>query len=304
MNDKDFKSIMDSQLSALRWTADDSRHVFEKAKGEQKVKKKLSLGLVLALALILAATAALAAYTLTRSPEANIMVRARQALSEKYGLTSETIGLFAWSVEKTDGQTVVTLTGDGYHVSLIGVYTVTFDKDGKATATWSYDDADKALYESGDLNCPIWAEKQMETALKNPDEASRISAALYDSYTKEHPESVPTPQPLPELKEGEVWWQGEILHEGTPGEGDMAREDALKIAYQALEEDFGIPSDILTDVDKEQGDNSFVVRENGGTLWGFNFYAIKDGMEMGLGVVLDAKTGEIMLTSIITGGNG
>ena len=235
MNKIDLQQTVDRRLSALRWTQDDSRTVFEQLKGEKKVKKKLSLGLVLALILILAATAALAAFALNRAPQADIVNRARQALYGKYGLNAQTVGLFTWSVEKQGDTEAVTFTGDGYHVSLLGVYTVVFDKDGKASASWSYDDADKALYESGDMSCPIWAQKQMAAALSNPEKASEISVALYKAYQSEHKERpAVTPQPIPDLKEGETWWQGEILRAGTPGENDMSKEEAIKIAQAVI----------------------------------------------------------------------
>lgn len=305
MNKIDLQQTMDRRLSALRWTQDDSRTVLEQLKGEQKVKKKLSLGLVLALILILAATAALAAYALNRAPQADIVNRARQALYDKYGLTAQTIGLFTWSVEKQGDMETVTFTGDGYHVSLLGVYTVAFDKDGKASASWSYDDADKALYESGDMSCSIWAQKQMAAALSNPEKASEISVALYKAYQSEHKETpAVTPQPIPDLKVGETWWQGEILRAGTPGENDMSKEEAIKIAQAVILEDYGF-SEKNCDVWEVVDENvEFNTRENKNSVWCISVYAVKDGVEMGIGVVLDAQTGEVLLSNIITGGNG
>lgn len=305
MNKIDLQQTMDRRLSALRWTQDDSRTVLEQLKGEQKVKKKLSLGLVLALILILAATAALAAFALNRAPQADIVNRARQALYGKYGLNAQTVGLFTWSVEKQGDTEAVTFTGDGYHVSLLGVYTVVFDKDGKASASWSYDDADKALYESGDMSCPIWAQKQMAAALSNPEKASEISVALYKAYQSEHKERpAVTPQPIPDLKEGETWWQGEILRAGTPGENDMSKEEAIKIAQAVILEDYGF-SEKNCEVWEVVDENvEFNTRENKHSVWGISVYAVKDGVEMGIGVVLDAQTGEVLLSNIITGGNG
>lgn len=48
---------------------------------------------------------------------------------------------------------------------------------------------------------------------------------------------------------------------------------------------------------------NFHTRENGGTLWGFSIVIEKDGMLMDCGIMLDGKTGEVLLTNIITGAN-
>jgi len=54
------KPILDSQLSWLDWTPEDSHKMLRQMRGETKVKKKLSLALVLALAICLLAATALA----------------------------------------------------------------------------------------------------------------------------------------------------------------------------------------------------------------------------------------------------
>lgn len=54
------KPLIDSQLSMLDWTDENTLKVMNRIKGEEKVKKKLSLAMVLALTLVLLAVAALA----------------------------------------------------------------------------------------------------------------------------------------------------------------------------------------------------------------------------------------------------
>jgi hypothetical protein len=54
------KPILDSQLSAIDWTPEDTLNMLRQMRGETKVKKKLSWALVLALALVLLAVSALA----------------------------------------------------------------------------------------------------------------------------------------------------------------------------------------------------------------------------------------------------
>lgn len=54
------KPILDSQLSGLDWTPEDSMRMLRLVRGDIKVKRKLSLALVLAMALLLLAASALA----------------------------------------------------------------------------------------------------------------------------------------------------------------------------------------------------------------------------------------------------
>jgi hypothetical protein len=54
------KPILDSQLSAIDWTPEDTLNMLRQMRGETKVKKKLSWALALALAIVLLAVSALA----------------------------------------------------------------------------------------------------------------------------------------------------------------------------------------------------------------------------------------------------
>ena len=98
------KEIVDRELSGLRWQPRNRNAVLARTKGEPKMKKRLSAGLILAVVLTLAAVSALAVYALTRSPEAEAIYQARQAVMDAYGLTAETMGLFHAEHEETDGR--------------------------------------------------------------------------------------------------------------------------------------------------------------------------------------------------------
>ena len=82
------REIADRELSALRWEARNRNAVLARTKGAVKMKKRMSVGLIVALILALGAVSALAAYALTRSPEAQAMHEARQALRDAYGLSA------------------------------------------------------------------------------------------------------------------------------------------------------------------------------------------------------------------------
>ena len=76
------KEIVDRELSGLRWQPRNRNAVLARTKGEPKMKKRLSAGLILAVVLTLAAVSALAVYALTRSPEAEAIYQARQAVMD------------------------------------------------------------------------------------------------------------------------------------------------------------------------------------------------------------------------------
>ena len=299
-NDAIHDSLLEN-MSGLRVTRQRHSELMNNIIGGKPMKKKLTAGLALAIVLIILTATAFAAYMLLWSPQADAQSRARQALADAYGLTPETIGCFIAS-ERQDGDTwTVTFTGDGFNPGLLGTYTVVLADD-SASASWSHDDVDRALWEDGDLLAPVWGQPQIMKALREPDAANAAQAELL----KDTPvEIIPreTPPGGPEsFTEGTAYWNGEFIRISTPGEGDLTEEQAREIAYQALMEEFGLTREELDAGIAVQSD--FYTRENGGTLWGFSINILKDGVEWGCGVTMDGQTGEILMTNVVTGGNG
>ena len=155
------KEIVDRELSGLRWQPRNRNAVLARTKGEPKMKKRLSAGLILAVVLTLAAVSALAVYALTRSPEAEAIYQARQAVMDAYGLTAETMGLFHAEHQKTeDGWRVTFRALTNVDPERAGVYTVEKTADGM-TAAWSHDGLDPALWRGGDLTAPAYGQEQL-----------------------------------------------------------------------------------------------------------------------------------------------
>lgn len=300
MNNPISESISEN-LSGLYITPGHHAQLMRNITGGSKVKKKLTTSLVLAMALILLAITAFAAIILTRSPQADALARARAALSEKYGLTPDVIGTFNL-FDKQEGDTwTVLATSATFHPSLVGEYTVVLDKDG-AAATWSHDNADKAAWEKAGLESPVWGQPQIAEALRNPDAADKINIKLHQESPVGPDPNMPGPEVLKGRSEDESYWNGEIIKAGQPGPDDLTRDKALEIAKQAIMEDFG-----LSQAEVDAGEiisERFSLRESGGTLWGFSIYMEKDGVAWDCGITMDGKTGEVLYTSIITGGNG
>ncbi|MGI6695006.1 MAG: hypothetical protein ACOX6O_02045 [Christensenellales bacterium] len=294
------KASISENLAGLYITPARHQQLMTHITGGTKVKKKLTLSLVMAIAFILLAVTAFAAIVLSRSPQADALTRARKALVEKYGLTHATLGNFnAFDKQEGDKWTVTFISGF-LHPSLVGEYKVILDKD-SAQASWSFDHVDKASWEKSGLEAPVWGQPQLAEALSNPAAAEAINMKRYQEDPTLSNPNMPGPEVLEGQGEDAAYWNGEIVREGIPGKDDLTRDQALEIACQAFAEDFG-----LTRAELEAGSvnhENFHTRENGGTLWGFGIVIEKDGMLMDCGIMLDGKTGEVLLTNIITGAN-
>jgi hypothetical protein len=295
------RSSLHENLSGLTITRRQHNELMNSITGGTPMKKKLTAGLVLAIVLIVLAVTAVAAYMLLWSPQADAVSLARQALSKVYGLTPETMGCFITNAEQNGDAWTVTFTGEAYNPGLLGTYTVVVT-DGGAAASWTHDDVDPAVWKNGGLSSPVWGQPQIAEALRNPETANTAQAALIPAN-----QPVPTPRTTPpggpeSFAEGTSYWNGEFIRLSEPGDDDLTMEQALAIAYQALIADFD-----LTREELEAGEivySDFNIRENGGTLWGFDIHILKDGVYWGCGVMLDGKTGEVLLTNVVTGGNG
>ncbi len=265
------------------------------------MKKKMRWATALACALLILSVTALAVTLVQRSEPSSVTVTANQALKDKYGLTDGTIGLFVKQATQTGDEWTVDYIPDGYAPALLGQYRVLV-KDGKATdATWSYDDTDVDWQNSEGLASPVWGQKQMAYALTHPDEASAVSAPRYEQAS-----ALPTPPP--DRQDGDAWWMGELVYPAEPTADDLTKEQAVAIARQALMEEYGLTAADL-DGAVQRGEDAddetlFYTRESGNPVWTLGFWLVKDGVEMDIGVVVDARTGEILLTNLMTGGNG
>ena len=304
MNEKlDMKQMFDRHFRSLRFQDAGRQTVMDRAHGKEEpvMKKKMSVALAVAIVLTLTLVTALAAVAVMHSDQANKVNLSREALYEKYGLTPKTLGLFVCEGGEENGEYTLTWNCNTYHPSLTGVYT-TVVKNGKATAAWTYDDTDQAVYDSGALSAPVWGHKQLEASFADKEKASGYSLALSaqdrENEINETPDHVSEP-----LADVEWIWQDEILHEAEPGENDLSAEQAYAIAVQALVEDFGMDADEIA-ANTAILEEDFLLRENGNGVWDICLYLILDGVDYDCAVWLDGATGEVLTIDVGTGGNG
>ena len=283
------REIVDRELSGLRWQPRNRHAVLARTKGEPKMKKRLSAGLILAVVLTLAAVSALAVYALTRSPEAEAIYQARQAVMDAYGLTAETMG---WRV------TFRALTN--VDPERAGVYTVEKTADGM-TAAWSHDGLDPALWRGGDLTAPAYGQEQLLYALNEGQEEALELA-------RENAASGPAQTPsvsAPVNEDASVWMD---VREVEPGPGEISLAEAKEIMRSAAQEELGLTgaeaAAVGTAEDFDEAGARLVEDNTGRRMWEFAVEVDVGDTHISGGVFVDANTGEIVLFDYASGGNG
>lgn len=295
------KEIVDRELSGLRWQPRNRNAVLARTKGEPKMKKRLSAGLILAVVLTLAAVSALAVYALTRSPEAEAIYQARQAVMDAYGLTAETMGLFHAEHEETDGGWRVTFRAlTNVDPERAGVYTVEKTADGM-TAAWNHDGLDPALWRGGDLTAPAYGQEQLLYAL---NEGQEEALALARENAASGPVQTPSVS-APVNENASVWMD---VREVEPGPGEISLAEAKEIMRAAAREELGLTgaeaAAVGTAEDFDEAGARLVEDNAGRRMWEFAVEVDVGDTHISGGAFVDAYTGEIVLFDYASGGNG
>lgn len=266
------------------------------------MKKKVRLSFIIVMVLILLTATAFALYAIQRSPQADAVRTARQALTEKYGLSAEAFGLFHTKAIQEDKKWIVTLASNdsGIPASLLGEYTVTLEGDRLANAVWSHDHVDPSQWKNGDVHAQAWGQPQIEKSLRGDPEAVAVRMAAWEEQ-----EAQTTPNPTPEIpatQEGEYYYDGELAKMTTPPSDAVTQAQALEIAKQAIMEEYGVPREILETADVVTCE--YIVTQSGAGLWQCHLYFVYNQVEWGCGVSMEGKTGEVLSIGSVTGGNG
>ena len=285
--------------------------------------KRRSLFSILIASFLLApliATALAASAPLSRSAQAEAILQARRALSAEYGLTPETIGLFHMELEQDGDMWTVQFYPIGFYPHPLGEYRVTLAPGNEPETHWSYDDIDPEIWQSGGLDNPVWGQIQLLKALEDRQAAVDALSRMDPAWVTEEPYMPEMPPGVESLREDESIWFGQTLRDAKPGPKDIPLEDAVAIAAQAIIEESSITAEeintatVLVNIETATAEETaanviladFRERDGGSSLWmfSFQFYFHGGGIAQDWGVVVDAGTGEILFTNIITGGNG
>lgn len=301
----EFRQLVDRRLSSLQWDERRTRRVLQalEPEGGKVMKRKLTLSLALMMAIALMASVAFAAVTLIYSPSASAVNQARSALIEQYGLTHTTLGLFTQGLSM-DGD-AITVTFDGSWMAAYGgnagEYAVTL-RDGEVIASWTHDEADPALWQSGAPDAPIWGQPQLETFLREKTIGGTvINAPDADESSVAYEFATCTPEPAPA---GEP----ELVHiqiiEVAPSPDDLSKDEALAITRAALMESYGLSeAEIADDVDVDSC-RLLQIGDYSPRVWSISAWCQMDGFDWRMYIEIDASTGEILILDMQTGGNG
>lgn len=202
------KPILDSQLSGIDWTPEETRNMLRQMKGEPQVKKKISMALALALALMMLALSALAV-TLWKN------------YYDKIAQNEGEIGYFdSWSGEKR-AEFVLAMQAEGVNFDKEQIRKLedkaTPDAEKKKIATDLILDKYPGMQEGTITAISILeAEKGPLPGWSMEDKAA-YTQMLVKTNTLGYDE--------------EMYW--------LPGEGDIPQETALKTADAAIKKEFG-----------------------------------------------------------------
>lgn len=280
----DFKQLVDRNLSGLRWDERRQARVLRalEPEGGTSMKRKMTMAIALAAALVMMASVAVAAVLVTYSPAAHAKKLATQAMYDTYGFDRSTLGLL---------HGVVTADGVRYYpdrylpVERIGEYLVKIDGE-TVTATWTHDDKDVALWQSGDPNAPVWGVKQLTAYLAVDPRDRGVWLAAYTTAEIHAPAVTPVPEEMAGVNT--VQQQN----------GDLPLTQAMAYADAALMDVFGMTEGEVAAIDHDV--DARVIVENGRRIWMLT-YGDGEGMYY---INLDASTGEILDIGMTTGGNG
>ena len=241
--------------------------------------------------------------------------QARQLLMAQYGLTRETLGLFASEVTEEADERVVTFTPTMWDDELTGVYTVRFQND-KTTASWTYDDTNPALWQEGDFSAPIWGSAQLEAYLaEGPNHeasGSYVQSHIRDTdHLLETRESIPDPDTDIEsgFWDGERWvpqrWDGQRwIYDDDWAEGDLTYAQAEEIARAALAETFELTESAAAEIDFFNAILYPNPMEDERRTWTIHGFLYENGVDLNMYAYIDAQSGEVLRIGLETGGNG
>ena len=225
------------------------------------------------------------------SPEVEALYKANAALMDKYGHTHATLGLFAPKVHLYGETALVTYAINDGNVSaqLAGEYFVLNTED-IAHAFWSHDDADAALWQSGDLNSPAWGVKQLTAYL---DESPMTRFDFCEPYASaHHPSALNSEYAAAPI-------------EPVSKDNRAAAEQAAAQARIALQRMYGLSDEIAARLDW-YADMSYAIHyRDGHSEW---FLMLQDNADVldpiSYTVTLDAKTHQVMKIRHASGGVG
>ncbi len=282
-----FKQAIDHTLSGVHGDAFLTQRILARAeKGAKPVKYHFPKGVLIALIVILCMGTVAVAAGFNYGAGVQAQKAANSILLEKYGISSESLGLFVVETSVDEHGTHVHYSALPFlPMDRIGEYEVLITENG-TEVTWSHDDKEPALWESGEPECPYWGEKQLQAylAVDGNERDEWLGGYRAEGFEPVDPRSV-----YDTLEYSVV----------EPEEGDLTSRQVREYAKTAVVDVYG-----LTEEEAAQLEVTIYPEllrcTDGRRLWdvGFGTY------ECSFRILLDAETGEVVHIKMESGGNG
>lgn len=281
-----FREAIDHTLTALEGNPCLYQRVVANAeKGEKTMKHWIPKGLVIALiTLFCMGAVAVAAVLLNYSPEVRAQKTAMEALYQEYGLTRTSLGLFTVEYTEDEQGTHLWYRANTYlPAERIGDYHVLI-ADGKVEVTWTHDDKEPTMWESGNPENPYWGEKQLQAYLHAENSYEWLQPYLAEEVEK------------PDLPNFYDTLDFVVVEQAA---GDMPFRDAQDLADAALMDFYGMTEEEVADYEHFI-DPRILLCADGRRLWEVTIANAESCYQ----VLVDTQTGEIVNIMITTGGVG
>ncbi len=254
------------------------------------MKRMLMTTIALLMAMLLLCSAALA-QSVSLSPELAAQKLAIAALRDKYGVTRDSLGLFSVDVEKGADALIVYFRPDIFlPVERIGEYVIRVS-GGEAEASWTHDDKDAALWQSGDPESPAWGEKQLQLCLAN-------DTSWMAPYLSGDAELVYPPVMYDRFVFERFYSEADTLPP-TAAEEALTLPQARKLADAALMDVYAMTEEEVAALDHDV-EAYYLLCTDGRILWEVT---LADSERCYI-VLIDAVTEEVFHITLATGGNG
>lgn len=247
--------------------------------------------LILLLALVLATPAAMAE-EVALSPDVLALQRANQALMDKHGHTHETLGLFNVSLQCYGEQYLITYRSNGSIPDILTGEYIAIVQDEDIHVIWTHDNADAALWQSGELTSPAWGVKQLTAYLDEHPYTRADFCDPYESAALAFAESAALDDSIP---------FNEPTHEDRP-----AADEASVLARKAVQIMYGLPDEVVNRLDWPVDMTTVAHYPDGHTEW---YIMLQDNHPDVLDpivyyVTLNGDTGELLRVIHSSGGVG
>lgn len=220
------------------------------------------------------------------SQEVIALKSAITAIRGQYGLSVTSMGLFFPQFEVTEDRTVITFrSADFMPMDRLGEYTVTITGN-QAEVSWTHDDKDPQLWQSGNPESPCWGDKQMQAYFDQ-------GIGDRDLWAEKYMDPAQGEVDFPDLLDT-------IEHTFIPTERDAMPSDALQaLGKQTLMDVYDLTAEEITAMDTwlEPG---IIQTADGGRYWHLTYADVYGNFTL----MIDVQTHTIFKLRLFTGGRG